>query len=222
MAWLTTFLNSSIGKKFVMAITGLLLCGFLIIHLAGNLTLFGGADFFNNYVKTLTAFKPFVRLIEVVLLFIFGSHIVSGIRLLLENKKATTVKYKSNHAEDNSSISSRTMAISGTILLVFLITHLSTVWYTFQIEHGGGRFFAIITGADIGLGNIFIALLYGVAMVILGFHLRHGFQSAFQTFGIRYNRYGKLIEIVSVLFWFVIPVGFLSIVIYFGFMGGGN
>ena len=81
-------------------------------------------------------------------------------RLLLENKKATTVKYKSNHAEDNSSISSRTMAISGTILLVFLITHLSTVWYTFQIEHGGGRFFAIITGADIGLGNIFIALLF--------------------------------------------------------------
>jgi len=114
------------------------------------------------------------------------------------------------------------MAISGTILLVFLITHLSTVWYNFQLEHDDGRFFAIITGANIGLGNILVALLYGVTMVILGFHLRHGFQSAFQTFGVRYNRYGKLIEIVSVLFWFIIPAGFLSIVIYFGFMGGGN
>jgi succinate dehydrogenase / fumarate reductase cytochrome b subunit len=94
------------------------------------------------------------------------------------------------------------------------------VWYNFQIEHESDRFFAIITGSRIGLENTLIAVLYGVAMIILGFHLRHGFQSAFQTFGLRYNRYGKLIEIISVLFWLIIPAGFLSIVIYFGFMEG--
>ncbi|MBT3762667.1 MAG: succinate dehydrogenase cytochrome b subunit [Candidatus Marinimicrobia bacterium] len=220
MAWLTTFLNSSIGKKFLMATTGLLLCVYLIIHLAGNLTLFGGPDFFNSYVKALSAFKPLVRTIEVILLFIFGGHIINGIRLSLENQKAKTVKYESNRAGNNSTVSSRTMAITGTVLLVFLITHLSTVWYNFQIEHESDRFFAIITGSRIGLENTLIAVLYGVAMIILGFHLRHGFQSAFQTFGLRYNRYGKLIEIISVLFWLIIPAGFLSIVIYFGFMEG--
>ncbi len=205
-----------------MAATGLLLCLYLIIHLAGNLTLFGGADVFNNYVLSLSAFKPLVRVIEVILLVLFGAHIINGIRLTIENRKAANTSYKSNRAGENSSISSRTMAITGTVLLIFLITHLTTVWYNFQIEHEGGRFFEIITGSAVGLGNILVAILYGVAMILLGFHLRHGFQSAFQTFGIRYNRFGKLIESVAILFWLIIPAGFLWIVVYFGFLGGGN
>ncbi|MBC8346508.1 MAG: succinate dehydrogenase cytochrome b subunit [Candidatus Marinimicrobia bacterium] len=203
-----------------MAITGLLLCLYLVIHLAGNLTLFGGADFFNSYVLRLSAFKPLVRIIEAVLLLIFGGHIFNGLRLSIENRKATDKKYQSNRAQENSSFSSKTMTITGSVLLVFLITHLATVWYSFQIEHSGGEFFKIIIGPVVGLGNLSVAVLYGVAMVFLGFHLHHGFQSAFQTFGIRYNRYGRLIEIISILFWFIIPAGFLWIVVYFGFLGG--
>lgn len=222
MNWFTSFLNSSIGKKIVMATTGLLLCLYLIVHLGGNLMLFGGPDVFNNYVKTLTAFKPLVRVIEVVLVIIFGAHIVNGLRLAIENKKSTGVSYAHHRKNENSSPSSRTMAITGSVLLLFLIIHLATIWYNFQIEHSGGRFFSIITGSSVGLGNIGVAILYVVAMVLMGFHLKHGFQSAFQTFGLRYNRYGKLIEMIAILFWFVIPAGFLSIVIYFGFMGGGN
>ena len=222
MSWFTSFLNSSIGKKIVMATSGLLLCLFLIVHLGGNLMLFGGPDVFNNYVLTLTAFKPLVRVIEVLLVIIFGAHIVNGLRLTIENKKAGGASYQLNRKNENSTPSSRTMAITGTILFVFLIVHLGTIWYNFQIEHSGGQFFKIITGSSVGLGNIFVAILYAVAMVLLGFHLRHGFQSAFQTFGIRYNRYGKIIQMISVIFWLVIPAGFLTIVIYFGFMGGGN
>jgi len=222
MSWFTSFLNSSIGKKIVMATSGLLLCLFLIVHLGGNLMLFGGPDVFNNYVLTLTAFKPLVRVIEVLLVIIFGAHIVNGLRLTIENKKAGGASYQLNRKNENSTPSSRTMAITGTILFVFLIVHLGTIWYNFQIEHSGGQFFKIITGSNVGLGNIFVSILYGVSMVLLGFHLRHGFQSAFQTFGIRYNRYGKIIQMISVIFWFVIPAGFLTIVIYFGFMGGGN
>jgi len=222
MSWVTTFLNSSIGKKFVMATTGLLLCIYLIIHLAGNLTLFAGADFFNNYVLTLSAFKPIIRVIEVILLLLFAGHIYSGLRLSIENRRVAGGKYESNRASENSSLTSRTMTITGSILLIFLIVHLVTIWYNFQIEHEGGQFFKIITGSTVGLGNMLVAILYGVAMVLLGFHLHHGFQSAFQTFGVRYNRYGKLIEMVSILFWFFIPAGFFSLVIYFGFMGGAK
>jgi len=222
MSWFTSFLNSSIGKKIVMATSGLLLCLFLIVHLGGNLMMFGGPDVFNNYVLTLTAFKPLVRVIEVLLVIIFGAHIVNGLRLTIENKKAGGASYQLNRKDENSTPSSRTMAITGTILFVFLIVHLGTIWYNFQIEHSGGQFFKIITGSSVGLGNIFVSILYAVAMVLLSFHLRHGFQSAFQTFGIRYNRYGKIIKMISVIFWFVIPAGFLTIVIYFGFMGGGN
>ncbi len=222
MSWFKSFLNSSIGKKTVMATTGLLLCLYLVVHLGGNLLLYAGPDVFNGYVKNLTAFKPLIRVIEVVLVIIFGAHIVNGLRLAIENKKAGGTSYQLNRKNENSTPSSRTMAITGSVLLLFLIVHLATIWYNFQIEHSGGQFFNIITGSDVGLGNMFIAVLYGVAMVLMGFHLKHGFQSAFQTFGIRFNRHGKLIEMVSILFWLIIPAGFLSIVIYFGFMGGAN
>jgi|TARA_B100000315_G_C14535307_1_gene568177 succinate dehydrogenase / fumarate reductase cytochrome b subunit len=89
----TTFLNSSIGKKTVVATTGFLLFFFLIIHLVGNFTLFGGASFFNNYVLALSSFKPLVRTLEIVLVLIFGSYISNGLRLSFENMKVTGKKY---------------------------------------------------------------------------------------------------------------------------------
>lgn len=222
MNWFTSFINSSIGKKFVMATTGLLLCFFLVVHLGGNLMLFGGADVFNDYVKKLSALKPLVRIAEVLLVIIFGAHIFNGLNLAIKNKKAAGVPYTQNSKNENSSPSSRTMVITGSLFLAFLIFHLSTIWYNFQIELSSDQFFNIITGNRVGLGNLGVALLYAIGIVLLGFHLKHGFQSAFQTFGIRYNRYGKFIQVISLIFWLIVPAGFLTIVIYFGFMGGGN
>lgn len=212
---------SSIGKKILMATTGLLLCLFLVIHLIGNLILFAGPDAFNLYVETLSSLKPIVRAIEIILALIFLYHIFFASKLTLENRNASSQKYDVNLAGENSSFFSRTMFISGSIIFIFLITHLSTFWYLFQKQHDEVNFYDIVMGNTVGFGNPVITTLYCVAMILLGFHLRHGFQSAFQTFGIRYNKYSGLIETVAILFWLIIPLGFLSIAVWFGIFGGG-
>jgi succinate dehydrogenase / fumarate reductase cytochrome b subunit len=204
-----------------MATTGLLLCLFLVIHLIGNLILFSGPDAFNLYVETLSKVKPIVRAIEIILSMIFLIHIFFGSKLTLENRSATPQKYKVNSAGENSSFFSRNMFIVGSILFIFLITHLSTFWYIFQNQHDEGNFYNIVMGNTVGFGNPIITTLYCIAMILLGFHLRHGFQSAFQTFGIRHNKYSGLIETIAILFWLIIPLGFLSIAVWFGIVGGG-
>lgn len=205
-----------------MALTGLLLCVFLIIHLAGNLLLFAGAETFNNYVHSLAAVKPLIRLIEIILTAIFLVHIIFSIKLTRKNQQVSGIKYQVNTANETSSFFSRNMGLSGSIIFIFLVTHLSTIWYRFQTQHEQGNFYEIVTGSTVGLGNGFVTSLYCVAMVLLGFHLRHGFQSAFQTFGLRYNQYGKLIEKISIIFWLIIPAGFLTIAVYFGFLNGAG
>ncbi|MCW9098102.1 MAG: succinate dehydrogenase, partial [Ignavibacteriaceae bacterium] len=93
MSWLIKFFNSSIGKKFMMAITGSFLLNFLIIHLIGNITLFFGPETFNGYVKTLDVIKPLIRVIEVVLLTVLILHIYNGLRLWLDNKRTQGGKF---------------------------------------------------------------------------------------------------------------------------------
>ena len=217
MNWLTAFMNSSIGKKFTMGVSGLLLCLFITQHLVGNMMLFGGEDLFNSYVKTLTAFKPLVRTIEIIISIIFISHIISGIRLTIDNKRANSKSYDIS-ASETSSFSSRTMAISGSVIFIFVIMHLSTIWYKFQLIDGNGSYYQIILGDDVGFGNPIYAAIYILSMIIMGIHLKHGFQSAFQTFGVTDSRYKNLIEKISMIFWLVIPAGFTWIALWFGFI----
>ena len=218
MNWLTTFLNSSIGKKFTMGITGLLLCLFITQHLVGNMMLFGGEELFNSYVEALTAFKPLVRIIEIIISIIFLSHIISGIRLSLYNKRTTPVSYQVNSASETSNLSSRTMAITGSIVFIFVIIHLSTFWYRFQLMHESGSYYDIVLGSEVGFGNPIYAAFYVVAMILMGMHLKHGFQSAFQTFGILDTRYKGMVEKLSMIFWLIIPAGFTWIALWFGFI----
>ena len=123
MGWFLKFLNSSIGKKFMMAVTGSFLLIFLLIHLIGNITLFFGAGAFNAYVSALDTIKPLIRVVEVVLLAAFILHIYNGLRLWLENKKTQggnfMGKYKVNASGENSSFSSRTSFITGSISFYF-------------------------------------------------------------------------------------------------------
>jgi len=201
-----------------MGISGLLLCLFIAQHLVGNMMLFGGEALFNSYVETLSAFKPLVRIIEVIISIIFLSHIISGIRLSLDNKSANSVLYNVNSGSETSSFSSRTMAITGSAVFIFVIMHLSTIWYQFQLIHGSGSYYDIILGDEVGFGNPIYAVFYVVAMILMGVHLKHGFQSAFQTFGISDSRYKGLIEKMSIIFWLIIPAGFTWIALWFGFI----
>ncbi len=223
MSWLYTSLNSSIGKKFVMAVTGTFLILFLVIHLAGNFTLLGGPEAFNGYVKTLDVVKPIIRIIEIVLAAVFILHIFNGLKLWLENRRARPEKYAVNASSKNSDIFSRTMVQTGSIVFIFLVLHLSTFWYAFNFaghpSEESNAYFGIV--AD-WFANPFYALFYVFAMILLGFHLNHGFQSAMQTFGWNNSRYFPIIEKIGTLYAIVMAVGFSIFPIYFLFFYGGN
>lgn len=223
MSWFLKFLNSSIGKKFTMAITGSFLLIFLIIHLVGNITLFFGPGAFNGYVSALDVVKPLIRVIEVVLLAAFVLHIFNGLRLWLENKRARGITYKVNGSKENSTIFSRTMAVTGSIILIFLVSHLATFFWRFNVHDPMGlatqhQYYDVV----VYFFNIWwYAILYVVAMILLGYHLNHGFQSAFQTFGWNHNRYFPVIKKLGTIYAIIMALGFASMPIYF-LLGGGN
>lgn len=223
MSWLYKSLNSSIGKKFIMAITGIFLILFLVIHLVGNLTLFGGPDAFNGYVETLDVVKPLIRVIEVVLALVFIFHIFNGFRLWIENKKARPEKYAVSGTSKNTDLFSRTMIQSGSIVFIFLVLHLSTFWYSFNFaghpSEANDLYFGIVVD---WFASPVYSLFYVLAVILLGFHLNHGFQSAFQTFGWNNSRYFPVIEKIGTLYAIVMAVGFAVIPLYFLFFYGGN
>jgi succinate dehydrogenase / fumarate reductase cytochrome b subunit len=118
------YLKSSIGRKQVVAVTGLMLIGFVIVHLLGNLTLYAGPEAFNGYVKKLESLGPLLVVARVILASIFLVHISLTAILVVENRKARKQKYAATLEKGKRSISTRLMPVSGTILLLFLITHL--------------------------------------------------------------------------------------------------
>ncbi|HMN25629.1 MAG: succinate dehydrogenase cytochrome b subunit [Ignavibacteriaceae bacterium] len=223
MGWFFKFLNSSIGKKFTMAVTGSFLLIFLIVHLIGNITLFFGANAFNAYVSTLDVVKPLIRVIEVVLLGVFVLHIYNGLRLWLENKRARGITYKVNGSKENSTIFSRTMVITGSIILIFLVSHLATFFWRFNVHDPMGlatnhQYYDVV----VYFFNMWwYSILYVVAMIFLGYHLNHGFQSAFQTFGWNHKKYFPMIQKIGTVYAIIMALGFASMPIYF-LLGGGN
>lgn len=222
MGWFLKFTNSSIGKKFMMAVTGSFLLIFLIIHLIGNITLFFGANAFNDYVSALDTVKPLIRVVEVVLLAGFIIHILNGIKLWLENKRARGVTYKVNGAKENSTVFSRTMAVTGSIIFIFLVSHLATFFWRFNVHDPLGfathhQYYDVV----VYFFNMWwYSILYVIAMIFLGYHLNHGFQSAFQTFGWNHNRYFPTIKRIGMIYAIIMALGFASMPLYFLLRGG--
>ncbi len=222
MSWLFDRLNSSIGKKIVMAVTGLSLILFLVIHLANNLLLFVGPEIFNENVERLEAIKPLVRVIELVLLLVFVLHIYNAIKLYFENKKANPNKYAINVASKNSTFYSRFMTVTGVIILVFLIFHLGTFWREFNFGvHNPSDPYPFYSIVQVSFSNPVISIFYIIAMLVLGFHLNHAFQSAFQTLGLTHKKYTPFLEKLGTLIAIIMTVGFSSIPIFFYFSSGG-
>ena len=225
MSWLLDRLNSSIGKKFIMAITGILLILFLFVHLINNLLLFLGPDIFNENVARLESIKPLIRVVEVILLAIFIFHIYNAIKLYFENKKANPQKYAVNASRENSSFYSRFMTISGIIILLFLILHIGYFWRLYNFgphpTDGSLPFYGIVQDA---FSNPFFSIFYVICMVILGFHLNHAFQSSFQTMGWENKKYTPFVKKLGSFISLVLTIGFASIPIYFylSSMGGAQ
>ena len=214
MGTLSKMYQSSIGKKLAMGLTGLFLCIYLVVHLAGNLLLLkqdGGAAF-DRYAELLPSFL-IIQIIEYVLYAVFLGHIITGTVLWVKNKKARPEKYAVNKPQENSSFFSRTMFLSGSIVFIFLVVHMRTFWVASRFQHD--KYPSMYTIAKTAFSSPIYSLFYVVAITLLAFHLRHGFQSAFQTFGIKHQKYTPLIEFVGMIFWLLIPAGFAYIPLYF-------
>ena len=209
------FLNSTIGKKIQVAITGIFLSIFLLFHLANNMILFGGAEKFNNMVHFLETIKPIIRIMELGLLLIIAIHTINAIQLTITNKKQKPINYKNQEGAKVSTLNSRTMAISGTVILLFFIIHLGYIWLTYQTHNfiGSETYYDVLLRDEVGyLNHTLTAIFYIVSIFLIGFHLKHGFQSALKTLGFTYKT-NTILYRLSFLFWGLIPAGFIIIIL---------
>lgn len=213
MCWCFKLIQSSIGKKVLVALAGLLLCGFLVTHLAGNLFLLAGSDAFNHYAELLEK-NPLLIPAELALLGLFLIHIVLALTVTWQNKQARPVAYEESASKGGRTPGSRTMAISGTLLLAFLIVHIKTFKYG---DKPTGLYDLVMSSFADPLYTGF----YVLAMAALGLHLSHGFQSGFQTLGVNHPRYTPLIKGAGLLFAAVISAGFAFLPIWAYCVAGG-
>ena len=221
MAAKSALLKSSLAKKYWMALTGLFLCAFLIVHLAGNLTLLrnpaDAGPAFNEYTAFMTSF-PLIKLTSYLLYFSILFHAIDGILILArENKKARPINYAYSKPERNSIWASRNMGVLGTAIFVFIVLHMANFWFKYKfvgIENGPGNLpdmYGVVVAA---FKEGWYTAIYVLSMIILGFHLWHGFQSAFQSLGINHHKYTPAIKLVGKVFSVVIPALFAIIPIY--------
>ncbi len=196
-----------------MALSGLFLASFLVVHLYINLFLFVRDDGreYDAYAEFMSTY-PLLRPLEVALFAGFLLHSALGIWLWLMNRRARPVKYALRKAGETSDFSSRIMWVTGPIIAVFLVIHIQEFFIVSRFLTPGRSMYDIVAEAFL---NPWTVALYLVALALLGYHLHHGFQSAFQTFGVRHEHYKRLIDLVAALFWLVIPLGFAAMPLYF-------
>ncbi|MCU0361521.1 MAG: succinate dehydrogenase cytochrome b subunit [Bacteroidia bacterium] len=219
------FLFSSIGKKVVMGATGLFLVTFLLVHCFINALIFfndGGLTF--NIGAHFMGTNWLIRTMELVLFFGLVLHIVQAAVLTRENQKARPVAYANAGGNVSSSWYSRSMGLLGTLLLMFLIIHLAHFWVKSRFTgisgedaNGHEDLYAVMQET---FKQLWVVVVYVLAMVSLAYHLLHGFQSAFQTLGLNHKKYTPLIKKTGVWFSILIPLIFalMPLAMHFGWI----
>ncbi len=213
---------TSVGKKLIMGLTGLLLILFLIEHLIGNLLLLLPEKApYNEYAHFLTSFGWLLIVAELILLAIFLAHVVSAVSVTLRNRQARPqryVKLASAGPPSRKNVASMTMIYSGVILLIFVVIHLKTFkfgpYYPYLSEADGVEMRDLYRLVAEVFSQPGYVIWYVVAMALLGFHLRHGFWSAFQSLGLYHPRWTPVIYTVGILVAIIIAVGFIGIPIW--------
>jgi len=213
MNWIIQTIWSSIGKKFLMALTGLAFCGFLAGHLAGNLTIFGGKDAFNSYAEHLHALGPVLTLVEWGLLIFAVVHVCTGLILFYQNLSARTSRYAVNKRAGGRTIGSITMPYTGILLLAFIIFHLINFHF---VDKTHTTIYQIVAQA---FASPLYVVIYMLAMIVAALHVSHGLWSAFQTIGANHKKYMPFIMALSIIFSLAVGFGFGIIPIYLSFTG---
>ena len=237
MTW-KLFFTSSVGKKFLMGATGLFLITFLVVHAGINSMIFfndGGETF--NYWGHFMGSNIIIRTMEIGLMLFLLLHIVQGFALWRQNKIARPVKYAVTRPDGKSKWYSKSMGLLGTLILIFLIMHFYHFWIPSRF--GGMANIQPLTETILGQeynnkpvhnlyeemlvvfsNNLIVIIFYVLGCISLCWHLMHGFQSAFQTFGVNHKRYTPLIKTVGVAYSIGISLLFASmpVAIYFGWV----
>jgi succinate dehydrogenase / fumarate reductase cytochrome b subunit len=223
MKWFLDLFSSSLGKKIVMALTGIFLILFLTVHLTGNLQLLkdDGGRAFNIYADFM-GHNPFIQLVSKGNFAFIIIHIVWALVLTIQNRRARgTVGYAQPNKK--SAWSSRNMGILGTIILVFLVMHIR---HFYAEAHFGSLPTQVYDGKEVLnlYGQVVVwfqkdwyVALYVFSMIALSFHLWHGFASAFQTLGLNHMKYNPVINFVGKAYAIVVPAGFAIIPLWMFF-----
>ncbi len=212
MNWFIAFLGSSIGKKLMMALTGLCFCLFLSIHLIGNLTLYGGKAMFLSYVEHLHALGPLISVAEFGLLTFAIIHVSTGLILFWQNLQARPIRYKVSKRAGGRTIGSSTMPYTGVLILIFIVIHLLNFHF---IDHSRQTVFQAMNYTFSALPYV---IFYTSAVIVVAIHVSHGFWSLFQTLGANHTKYMPAIKGLGIILSVIFAAGFGFIPVYVGFI----
>lgn len=209
------FFKSSLAMKFIMALTGIALIGFVIAHLLGNLQVFLGAEALNAYGEALEELGSLMWVARISLLVIFVLHIYLGFRLKIMNKMARPENYTKEDTIQ-ASLASRSMIFTGLMILFFVIYHLlhytfckmNPEFLTMTDEKGRHDIYRMLI---LGFSNKYVSATYVVAILMLAMHLHHGASSLFQSLGLSNAKYKKYTRCVGPVLSVIVFVGYVSI-----------
>lgn len=237
MNLITKIFTTSLGKKFIMAVTGMLLFVFVVLHMVGNLQIFLGPEAINRYGHFLQSNVEFLWPARIGLLALVLLHIWSAIKVSAENKRARPVAYEQNK-NTGSSYASRTMLMSGLIIAAFIIYHL--LHFTVQVEavnlqninfatlneasRDGSYRHDVFTMMVVGFSNPSVCAFYILAMALLCLHLSHGVSAMFSSLGLKNSAYAGSLDCFARASSLLIFLGYTSIpvAIYFFNYGSGG
>jgi succinate dehydrogenase / fumarate reductase cytochrome b subunit len=213
MNWITKFFGSSIGKKLLMAFSGFCFISFLSVHLAGNLTLYGGGKMFNAYAEHLHSLGPFIVFAEWGLLILALVHVFTGTILFFQNLSARPERYVINKRAGGRTISSMTMPYTGFVILIFIIFHLLNFHF---VDKTHTTIYQIVSDA---FQRPLYIICYVAVMIIVALHIRHGLWSLFQTFGLNHSKYMPIVMAASIALSLIFGFGFGLLPIYLSISG---
>lgn len=225
MTWAQVF-TSSVGKKITMALTGIFLILFLIVHVGVNACIWfnDGGEVFNRAANFLGE-NVVPRILEIGLFLFFILHIVQGLMLEVQNRSKRSIGYAVSYGNRGSRWYSRSMGLLGTLILLFLIIHLADFWVPSRFTDlplvtisGNKEVHNLYSLMQVRFQNIFIVIIYVLGCISLGYHLAHGFTSSFRTLGLHNKRYISMLRSFGYAFAIIVPLAFAMMPVSF-YMG---
>lgn len=215
------FWKTTVGKKYIVGITGLIWAGFVLTHMAGNMLIFVSGEAYNKYGHALTS-TPLIYVAEAILVFALGAHVWFTLQLAAYNKASKPIDYSyaAKGAKKTDWIT-KTMWIQGPLILFFIVVHLNT------FKFGDPTVVAVYDGVEMrDLHRLVVEAFlqpgyvigYLVALVLLGVHLKHGFASTFQSLGLINETWRPRVRAMSLVYGLVVSLGFLSQPLYIFFV----